>query len=169
MDDPNTSRPESQKIPAQNEPRPKNPARGFLRALIVGTATGIILICLIVGGMIWYFWPAIFPAATPGAGENPMTYLVINQGDWKCYPDNSGQYIFEGNVLNTGPYNIWDVVVRGALLDRSGTETSSNTGYTDVRVVFPHSKNHFKVETYNEDPQNSVACNVAVVNGHFLR
>ena len=152
-----------------SSPSAPDPMRGFLRTVVVGLVTGAIFICLIIGVSLWYFGPVLFNTAKPGPGENPMTYLKINEGDWKCYPGDGGQYVFDGYVENTGPYNIWNVVIRGVLLDKSGRETSSNTGYIDGRVAFPHSKTHFEVQTYNEDPLNFNSCKVALVEGRFNR
>jgi len=138
----------------------------WIRYIIVVLLIGPLVICVLVAGIILYYSPIIFNTAKPSTGDNPMNYLVINQGDWKCYPDNTGSIVFDGNVQNTGPYNIWDIVVGVSLVDNSGVEISSNTGYAD-RVVGPKSKAHFQVVTYDENPSESYTCQVKVVSGNF--
>jgi len=165
----NNGIPQPDRKSVEEDKRVSTQVRAFLRAGIVGTVTGVVLICSIIVGSLLYFGPALFNTATPGPGETPITYLKINEGDWKCYPGDSGHVVFDGYVENTGPYTIWNVVVRGALFDKSGRVTSSNTGYTDVLVMSPHSKRHFEVQTYNEDPRNTTSCSVEVVEGSFHR
>lgn len=148
------------------QPDEKELRKRWIRYIIVVSLIGPLVICLLAAGFMLYYGPILFNTAKPSAGDSPMNYLVINQGDWKCYPDNTGSVVFEGNVQNTGPYNIWDTVVGVSLVNSSGEETSSNTGYAD-RAVGPNSKAHFKVVTYNENPSESYTCKIKVVSGIF--
>jgi hypothetical protein len=148
------------------QPDEKELRKRWIRYIIVVLLIGPLVICLLAGGLMLYYSPTLFNTAKPSAGDSPMNYLIINQGDWKCYPDNSGSIVFEGNVQNTSPYNIWNIVVGVALVNNSGVETSSNTGYAD-RVVGPNSEAHFQVVTYNENPSESYTCKVKVVSGSF--
>jgi len=165
--------------PSRASPKIENKESGQKRRpsqnlLIVLAAAGVFLILFCACfGLSWAFVDKIpglvgqSVGEKPPANANPLDYLEILPGDFTCTKDSSGSILVEGNVTNTSPYSIYDVVVKVALINNKGREASGNAGYFSGTVIYPKSKKPFKL--FADDPVVPYTCQVKIAKASFNR
>jgi len=153
----------------KSEPRQKNNPSLMVIAIIISAAILVFgCICFGLSFALVDKIPALVGmsvGAKPPAGANPLDYLEVRPGDFKCTSDDSGGIVVEGDVTNNSAYSIYDVVVKASLINKKGNEVSGNAAYFSGTVVYPHSNKPFKINT--DDPRETYTCQVKIVRASF--